>query len=175
MGEDKAAILIDGVPQAQRIAGSLQALGMPVTVLGRDPIRGHGFLRDADEFAGPLSALARFDAIADAVFVCSCDLPLFDANIVSTLSAALGDKDASAPMVNGFRQPLCALYRSIAFAKIPDVLAQEGACAMRWLDSLSHATVGEDQLAASGLDPQCAQGANTKEEFERMLATIRRT
>lgn len=175
MGEDKAGILIDGVPQAQRIANSLAALGMPVTVLGRAPIPGHSLLPDDDEFAGPLSALAGFEPDANAVFVCSCDLPLFDANIVSALSIALGDKDASVPKVNGFRQPLCALYRSQTFALIPKVLSQEGACPMRWLDTLDHKVVGEDELTVIGLDPQCAQGANTREEFERMLAASRLT
>lgn len=169
MGEDKAGIPIDGVPQAQRIADALGALGIPVTILGRAPIPGHGFLPDSDEFAGPLSALARFEPDADAVFVCSCDLPLFDARIVSALLAALGDKDAAVPKVSGFRQPLCALYRSRALALMPNVLSQKGACAMRWLDTLDHVVVGEDELAAVGLDPQCAQGANTREEFERML------
>lgn len=170
MGEDKAGILIDGVPQAQRIANSLGALGIPITILGRAPIPGHSFLPDNDEFAGPLSALAGFEPDADAVFVCSCDLPLFDANIVSALSNALGDKDASVPKVNGFRQPLCALYRSRAFAQIPNVVSQVGACAMRWLDQLDHAVVSEDDLTAAGLDPQCPQGANTREEFEDMLS-----
>jgi molybdopterin-guanine dinucleotide biosynthesis protein A len=175
MGKDKAAILIDGVPQAQRIANSLWAHGISVTVLGREAICGHAFLPDVDEFAGPLSALARFKPTADAVFVCSCDLPLFDSNIVPVLLRALGDKDASVPMVNGFRQPLCALYRSQAFAEIANVLPQEGACAMRWLDTLDHAVVSEVELAAAGLDSQCAQGANTRAEFERMLAAASRS
>lgn len=126
MGEDKTGILIDGVPQAQRIADALGAVGLPVTVLGREPIPGHAFLRDANEFAGPLSALAQFAPSADAVFVCSCDLPLFDARIASTLAERLGDRDASVPQVNGFRQPLCALYRAKAFAHILNVLGQVG-------------------------------------------------
>ena len=174
MGKNKASILIDGVPQAQRIADSLHAEGIRVTVLGRDPLPGHQFLRDADDFAGPLSALARFEVAEDAVFVCSCDLPLFDSKIVTVLSAAIGKKDVAAPLVNGYRQPLCALYRSHAFAKISSVLAQKGACAMRWLDGLESITIGEEQLRESALDPQCAQGANTFEEFERMLAAVNR-
>lgn len=173
MGEDKAGILIDGVPQAQRIADALGAVGLPVTVLGREPIPGHAFLRDANEFAGPLSALAQFAPSADAVFVCSCDLPLFDARIASTLAERLGDRDASVPQVNGFRQPLCALYRAKAFAHILNVLGQEGACAMRWLDALDHVIVHEDEVCSAGVDPQCAQGANTREEFERMLSASR--
>ena len=169
MGEDKAAILVDGVPQALRIAKAISFMGIPITVLGRNPIDGHGFLPDAEEFAGPLAALARFTPQADAVFVCSCDLPLFDARIIEVLAANTTGAFAAVPKVNGFRQPLCALYRKEAFAEIDAVLDQDGACPMRWLDSLEHVIVTEEELNAAGINPQCAQGANTQEEFQKMF------
>ena len=97
MGEDKAAILVDGIPQALRIVQAISSMGIPITVLGRKPIDGHGFLPDAEEFAGPLAALSRFTPQADAVFVCSCDLPLFDARIIEVLAANLSGAFAAVP------------------------------------------------------------------------------
>jgi molybdopterin-guanine dinucleotide biosynthesis protein A len=171
MGTDKGSIPVDGIPQGVRIANALRTLGIPVTILGRKPIDGHMFLPDDEEFAGPLSALSKFSPRADAVFVCSCDLPLFDARIIDVLVKALANNAASVPRINGYRQPLCALYRASAFDRIPDLLAQDGACAMRWIDGLTHVVVSEEMLFAAGLSPECAQGANTREELDAMLLT----
>jgi molybdopterin-guanine dinucleotide biosynthesis protein A len=169
MGQDKASIRIGGIPQAERIANALKAEDIVVTILGKSAIAGYGFLADNGEFAGPLAALSRFEPHREVVFVCSCDLPLFDARIVHVLANSLGGRQAAVPMVNRYRQPLCAIYTANAFSAIPEVLAAEGACTMRWLDSVPHVVVPEEQLKVHGLDPQCAQGANTREEFEAML------
>ena len=74
MGFDKASIAIDGVPQADRIVRQFLAAGLPVTVLGRQPINGAAFLPDEEMFGGPIAALTRFVPSAEFVFVSSCDL-----------------------------------------------------------------------------------------------------
>jgi len=169
MGVDKANMLVQGVPQAQRVADSLADAGVRVTVLGREPVPGHGFLQDEEEFGGPLSALSRFNPTADAVFVCSCDMPLFDARIVSALAMVIQDNDVAVPEVNGHRQPLCALYKSTAFSVIHRILLQERASMMRWLEALQPVFISQGELAAAGIDPLCAQSANTPEQFDEML------
>lgn len=171
MGEDKAKLLIDGMPLAERVASSLTNAGLRVTVLGREPLKGCGFIRDDEEFGGPLAALTRFKPAEEFVFVCSCDLPLFDARLASLLREKIGGAHAAVPVVNGFRQPLAALYRGSAFDRIADVLPQEGSCPMMWLRGLEPVEVSEAEIAAAGIDPQCAQGANTKEELRQMLAS----
>ena len=166
MGEDKAKLLIDGVPQAKRIADSLLGAGIPVTTLGREPIEGCAFVADTAEFAGPLAALARFQPTADAVFVASCDLPRFDVQLVDLLASALGDSDAAIPFVNGFRQPLCALYRASAFDQLDGL---NDACTMGWVDALACAIVTEEDLRTAGIHPLSTQGANTRSELQEML------
>ncbi len=166
MGEDKAKLLIDGVPQAKRIADSLLAAGIPVTTLGREPVEGCAFLADAAEFAGPLAALARFKPTAEAVFVASCDLPRFNARLVDFLASVLGDSDAAIPFVNGFRQPLCALYRASAFDRLDRL---NDACTMAWVDALACAIVTEEDLRTGGIHPLSTQGANTRGELREVL------
>ncbi|MGV3614830.1 MAG: molybdenum cofactor guanylyltransferase [Fimbriimonas sp.] len=169
MGQDKASLPIDGIPQAQRIVDELRAKGLPVTVLGRVPIEGAAFLADAEEFAGPAAALARFHPTADAVFVASCDLPLFDIRIVDLLLDHLGERLAVAPIVDTWRQPLCALYRSTAFGSLTQVVAEGYRCPMRWLDRLDPVLLDEEALLAVGIDPRATLGANTPEELSDAL------
>ena len=101
MGEDKAALLVDGEPLGHRTARVLAEAGYPVTVLGAEPLEGHGFQRDASPHEGPLTALRRFKPTAEAVFVAACDMPVFDSRLVSAWPGAL-------PM----RMPLCPCQRA---------------------------------------------------------------
>lgn len=169
MGEPKAQLLVQGHPQALRIAEALAGRGWPVTILGREPIEGFDFLPDQAEFQGPLFALGSFVPRCDFVFVTSCDLPIFDVRIVDVLLELVGEKEASVPFVCGFRQPFCALFRASAFDKLPDVLKLEKVCGMSWVDSLDCQIVDESEFTARGVNPFSTQGANTKEELAALL------
>jgi molybdenum cofactor guanylyltransferase len=170
MGQDKAMLPIDGVPQAERIVRQLLNAQIPVTVLGREAVSGAKLIRDREEFGGPISALSRFEPVAEFIFVASCDLPQFDARLLPFLLDRIGDKEACAPEVDGYRQPLCALYSRAAFSKLTDL---EDHCAMGWLNSLQTVVIPESELLGSGLQPAFARGANTPEELASALAEVR--
>lgn len=169
MGRDKASLPIDGVPQAQRIVEALRVKVVKTTVLGRHPVPGAEFLPDGEEFAGPAAALARFEPSSDAVFVASCDLPLFDPRIVDLLAEALGDHRAAAPLVEEWRQPLCALYRAETFATLKEVVAAGIRCPMKWLARLEPVLLDETVLRSAGIDPRSTLGANTPDELQEAL------
>lgn len=166
MGQDKAKLAIGGVAQAARIVRQLADAGIRVTVLGQEPIEGAEFQRDQAEFAGPIAALSAFVPRAAYVFVTSCDLPLFNVRLVACLQERIGSADACAPEVDGFRQPLCALYSANAFDKLA---ALEDQCAMGWLNALNTVIVPESELIQAGIKPAAARGANTPEELAQAL------
>lgn len=168
MGVDKADISIEGTPQAVRIANSLIAAGYGVTVLGRQPIAGCAFLPDEEPLGGPLVALSWFVPSAEAVFVCSCDMPRFDAEIVRVLHEAIGEHQACVPVLSGRLQPLCALYRSEALAAI-HVARAEGKRLMRWLSLIDCTEMSESALADRGFDVRSIWSANTPQEFESVI------
>lgn len=169
MGQDKAKLPIDGIPQAERIVRQFQDAGIPVTVLGREPIAGAQFIKDQAEFGGPIAALSAFRPTASLVFVASCDLPRFDVRIVDFLQERMGQSDACTPQVDGFRQPLCALYANRAFVKLQTL---EDQCAMGWLNALNTVIVPEGDLIAAGLNAVIARGANTPQELDAALAEV---
>ena len=162
MGRDKATLPVDGEAQAARIVRRLAEADVPTTVLGRAPVEGAAFFPDDETVTGPIEALRRFRPKADLAFVLSCDLPRFDAALVSALASRLGEARAAAPFVDGFRQPMVALYRREAFGRIPD----DATCPMGWLNALDPVLVDEAEL---GPLANATRGANTPEELSALL------
>lgn len=163
MGRDKASLSVRGEPLGLRIVRLLGEAGVPTTTLGKAPIPGAAFLPDDESVRSPIDALRRFRPTADLVFVLSVDLPCFDPRLVATLAERIGESEAAAPYVDGFRQPLVALYRREAFEKILD-----SNCPMNWLRRLDVRLLDEEALLQAGVHPDATRGANTPEEWARL-------
>ena len=163
MGRDKATLPVDGEAQAARIVRLLREAGVSTTALGKAAVEGASFLPDDATVAGPIDALRRFRPAQEFAFVLSCDLPRFDAGLVEVLAGAIGDADAAAPFVDGFRQPMVALYRRRAFDCIPE----DARCPMDWLKALDSVLVDEAEL---GDLASATRGANTPEELAALTS-----
>jgi molybdenum cofactor guanylyltransferase len=161
MGRDKASIEVDGVPMAQRIARELFSLGIPVTAAGRAPLEGCEFLPDAEEYAGPMAALARFRPERRFVMVVSCDLPAFHGGVVLRLREILRGYDAAVPMRDGRLQPLCALYRAEALETLHRLVEGGERRIMRWLQGLDLAVTWTERCGLA----EAAKNANTPEDL----------
>lgn len=170
MGEEKARLLVDAEPVAVRTARKLADHCGQVTVLGRHPLPNCAFLEDQEEFAGPLAALSYFQPVAEVVFVASCDMPRFDSEIVRLLHSLLGDVHAVVPRVGGRLQPLSAVYSTQAWAVQRRVIAEGGRSMFGWIESLDCRFVDEDEISASGINPASIKGANTPEEWARLMS-----
>ncbi len=120
-----------------------------VTVLGREPIEGAAFLKDSEEFAGPLAALAAFHPRRPFVLVVSCDLPLFDPRVVPLLRDEIGEFDAAIPVADRRLQPLCGLYRSRCFEIASAALREGRRSVFAWVERLSVREIPEKALTAA--------------------------
>jgi len=169
MGQDKARLSVNGEVLSERIARDLLDTCSRVTVLGKEPIAGLQFLPDVEEYAGPLVALSRFEPVSEAVFVTSCDLPRFDARLVDLFLELLQDNDAVLPLNEEQVQPLCALYRADAWGRLHEAVVSGKKSMMAWLDGLKYRTVPQGEIASAGIDRRAIGGANTPEEWERLL------
>lgn len=170
MGREKAAIpLGDGRADAA-LAARLRAGGCAVTVLGRTPVDGCAFVRDVEDYQGPAEALSRFNPQAERVFALACDVVRFDPAIIALMSALIAGHSAVVPVVEGFRQPLCALYTSECLATLREMTARGERRLQRWLQALSVRELHPDDLASVGLEPRCVRGANTPDELRDLLA-----
>ncbi len=168
MGSEKALLTVQGESVAQRTARQLAGECGRVTILGRTPLSPYDFLEDQEEFAGPLSALARFDPIADTVFVASCDMPRFDGRLVPFLLSLIEGADAVVPVLGDRMQPLCALYSARLWEGLPARVSGGEQRMLGWLDTMTCRQVTAHDFTGAGIDPLSVKGANTPEEWRRL-------
>lgn len=133
MGRTKAAIEIDGVPMARRVADAMSAAGCaPVVAFGGDVTElaplGLAVVHDPRQGEGPLAALlgvleyvgANASRGATWVLVAACDLPGLTGDDLRPMIAAASD-DARIDVVAARTdriEPACAVWRVSAAPQI---------------------------------------------------------
>lgn len=170
MGADKASIIVGYTTVAERILAEFDRIGVPVTVLGRTPIGSWPLLPDREEFQGPASALSQFMPSYGTVFVCSCDIPGFNADVVPAFLPLIVGRDAVVPTINGREQYLCALYSASVFARFRQHASQTDTPSMkRIVAELNALFVDEPALEKLGLAPSAFVSANTPDELNEAI------
>jgi molybdopterin-guanine dinucleotide biosynthesis protein A len=109
---------------------------------------------------------------AEINFVCGCDMPLIAPELVQYLFAQLADYEAVVPQIEGYFEPLCAVYSK---ACLPYIAAQLQTPELRMTSWLAHARVrmvGEEELRA--VDPLLHSflNMNTPEDYARMRRLV---
>lgn len=125
-----------------RAVRRLSALSGDIIVVTKDGVspvaldKSVRFASDLLPGEGPLSAVAGGFRIArqPLVAVISCDLPFVSPDVLMALAGMLGkDCDAVVPIVGGRRQPLHAVYRTKAVARIAAYALAQGERSMNEL------------------------------------------
>ncbi len=163
MGSRKAEINIGGEPIALRIKKQILGQGFPVSILGPEEIN------DVEVGAGPLSAISRFSPNQNYLFVCACDIPLFDPRIIRVFLSKIDDYDAILPTINGNIQPLCGLFKSSTIETAKKMIDTGEKRLMTWVKSLNAKFIEDTLLQEYGLNPLCVHNANTPDEWARLL------
>ena len=180
MGSPKAALAFGAETILERIVGELaRSFGQIVIVaapaeaesLPSSVAKAALVIHDETAYLGPLDALRRgLEAAAhDAVFACSCDLPMLDAGLARGLCAMLDGSDAAIPRVDGKLQPLCAAYHRRC-ARAFSELGKKGVTRVREIVRLVNARI-VDEAELRRFDPELKSflNVNTPEEYKRAL------
>jgi molybdopterin-guanine dinucleotide biosynthesis protein A len=187
MGRDKALLLLpDGRSALERVLDVARRVADPVllavdTEAHAEHVRCHAgidgtaVIVDLLPGAGPLATLAgALRAVPPpALLALAVDTPLVEARVLRLLHDAFleGEADVALPLVGGIAQPMPAVYAT-ALAPTAARLIAEGRRSLRALldaPTVRVRPIGEDVLRA--VDPQLRSfaGANTPEEWQRVL------
>ena len=172
MGEDKAKLKIDGMCFLDRIAEELcgfDELLVSVDELARHPVLPYPTVCDRFPGCGPMAGLhaALSVCASEALFVVSCDLPLFRGELAVYLCERLTQEvDAVVPLTSDGRiHPLCAVYRKEAAALFEQFLMAGN---LRIRDVLRSLRVEYVPISDSPCSESWLLNVNTKEEYQAL-------
>jgi molybdopterin-guanine dinucleotide biosynthesis protein A len=157
MGQDKAALVLDGKTLLESVATTMHSVFPKVIVSVRQLRTGVDLPQVRDEHAasGPLAGLAAGmkGAATPWIFAVACDMPFIKPALIEYLAGQRAGHQAVVPLVRGFPQPLVAFYASSCRDVAEDILNGEGKHSLRaLLEKLSVCYVSEEQMLA--VDPQ---------------------
>lgn len=176
MGFDKASVLIDGIPAAERIARELSLVSSPIVEVGPGRSRLWAIADDV-QGSGPLLAIAagtralRGLGYRGSVLVVACDLPLLTATGLSAL-AAWPDDCSVVPLIRGRAQTLCAKWceRDLSAA---EELSAKGERSMRCLLAQPGVVLVDETRWPPGVVAEF-QDADTPEDLDRLAVRYER-
>lgn len=188
MGRPKALLPVppDGLPLIAHVARRLSALPLnQLIVVANDPALPNQaqlpphtrFIPDAYPGTGTLGGIATgLQHVEGWAIVVACDLPLVSADVFALLARfaaeqdAQGDRwDAIVPVIDGYEEPLHALYHRRCLPAIEAQLAQGHRRVISFLGDVRTCYVQEDALRA--VDPHLHSfiNVNTPEEWQSAL------
>jgi len=129
--------------------------------------------RDRQANLGPLEGLAvgleSLSDRADTAFVTACDVPLLVPEFVRRMFERAEGYDIAVPHVDGFDEPLAAVYRTSVLPQIERLLAAGRLRPVYLFDEVRTRRVAAEELV--DVDPQLDSlfNANTPDDFQTAL------
>lgn len=130
-------------------------------------------LSDSGPLEGLRRGLAALSQNTEVAFVCSCDMPLLEPNVIQQLYAVLKDQSsetvAVVPDVQGQLHPLCAMYRTSTATTAASLLAKGERRLRAFVQALNVYRICEEELKR--VDPELASlmNCNTPSDYELAL------
>ena len=176
MGQDKAALALDGEPLLSRVVRLLEAaLGQPVMVIG-PPERaalapGARVVPDARPGLGPLGGIvsALQAASTPHIFVAACDMPFLRPALVRYVASLAFGYDVVVPRSARGTEQLCAVYEQGCVAAIQARLAASDRAVAPLYAQVRTREVAPAEWAAYDPDGRSFININTPEEWAHVL------
>lgn len=176
MGQDKAAIEIDGISLLNKTVQLFKGLFPEVVAVSKEPGHfGHVDCREVGDLfpgMGPMvGILTAFKVTAsDYIFVAACDMPFLNRNVIELIVREGLGFDIALPKRGEKGDPLHALYSRNCYKSMLSFLENEGRSLNRYIDSLPEKKIrriGEEEI--NKVDSQFLSlfNMNTPEELEK--------
>ena len=177
-GSNKALALHQGDALIQGIASRLAGL-FPETLLITNTPEEYGFLGwpmagDLYPGCGPLAGIhAALRTVSQPrIFVCGCDMPLVNPDLIRFLCQLEGGHDLVLPWLDEGPEPLYAVYGKTALPIIEDQLAQKQYKIGRLFDKLRIRKVTPEEILQILPDLTTFQNINHQHDLARLAAMV---
>ena len=181
MGRPKVMLPFGPASMLQRVVRVLGAAVEPVVVVASpgqqlpplpSTIR---VVRDRRPDQGPLEGIrAGLEALpgqVEAAYVTGCDVPLLKPAFVRRMIELAPGFDAAVPHVDGYDEPLAAVYRTSVLAHVEALLAADRLRPAFLFDRVRTRRITPDEL--TGVDPELESLANVNSPADYLAALAR--
>lgn len=176
MGEDKALLPFGKTTVLDFLIGRLQRVCDEV-ILVTTPAQSYSNVsvrKIFDLVSGKFGLGGLYSGLlqspAEINFVCGCDMPLLEPKLVRALVAQCAGFDAVVPQVEGFFEPLCAVYSKACLPYIAAQLQTDDLRMTSWFAQARVRIVSEEELRAVDPELRSLMNMNTRADYERMRA-----
>lgn len=160
-GVNKALIPWKGSRLIESVLDRLTALFPATLVLVKNPEEFHfldrpgvqvrkDLIRENHPLGGILSGLMY--AETDYVFVCACDMPYIQSELIKALCRVRDGFDVAVPVWNGRPQPLCGIYSKRCVESIESMIDRENYKVFELYDDVRTRYIDEEEVKV--IDPQ---------------------
>src|SRR5580765_4083245 len=168
-GQDKSALIVDGVRLLDRQLAALHSLTDTILLVGYPGPAPAScvVVPDHRPGTGPLGAIATALSVAttERVLIVAVDLPFLTTAFFDFLARADEDADAVVPVSGGRWQPLCAMYRRRA-APVLDAAIDRGELAVHTaVARLNPTLIAGDSLARFDPEHRLFANINTPDDL----------
>lgn len=176
MGQDKMLLVFQNETLLARMVNRLRSVVDDIIIASNDTakygIEGVREVRDIFPGMGPMGGLhaGLIAAKYDNAFVIAGDMPYFSENVAEYLLSRKAGYDAVVPRLNGYWEPLCAVYSRSCIAPIEYCLLAGIRKVFRFYPAVKVLAVDEDKLNTAGLPANIFYNLNAPED----LAFLRR-
>ncbi len=173
MGQDKALVLLHGRPLICHVVEALKKAcdrilivaqkqqdlsfsGIPVV---HDIIPGFGALMGI--YTGLKNAGTKY------ILVAACDMPFIQPSVLRCLTTRAGDVDLVVPRINGYLEPLLAVYSKRCIGPIEKMIRCSEKCIYDFFSEVNVLEIQQKELQL--LDPECRSfiNLNTPHELDK--------
>jgi molybdopterin-guanine dinucleotide biosynthesis protein A len=170
MGQDKAFLLIEGLPVIERIIRAMQGCFKKLLLVGDRPERFDQYGLSVVPDIYPGSSLGGLytglhTAATDAIFVTSCDIPFSNPELIRFICADTKPYDAVIPATEGGLEPLFALYHKSCLPAMQAALEVGNFRITALLQQLQVKTIVPEQLGQIDADGRALLNINTPDEY----------
>ena len=127
MGFPKCELTIQGRDVLAHLHGRLGGLFFETTVVGRDVSSAPSGVRVVEDQYGERGALVGIHgglaaSRTDLTFIVACDMPYVEPKLVEHLLSQAEGFDVVVPVVRGYYEPLCAVYRTTCSKAVAELI-----------------------------------------------------
>lgn len=179
LGRNKALLEVNGQTLLDRLIGLLAPLMSEILLVTRQPeLYGQRPIRVVQDIYEVRSSLTGIHAglsyvRADYAFVVPCDTPLLKPAVVQLLmDEIMPDVDIVVPIINGYYEPLCAIYGKACLGRIETQLEGGNFKIKNIFKDLRVKTVPEERFETVDPGLRSFMNVNTPEELTALKALM---